>query len=333
MNNTQLPDPRLDLVNDTLRTKYWSWVYFSPEGSPSRLAEVLNQGLPHISQESWPERFDFGGVYINGRPALSDQELHFPCKIEYYEPKFPISQASSIYPVITEESIVYRDDDIVIAYKPARLSSMPAKEQRHFSLKSSLEKLLTTTIHMPSRLDVSAQGLVVVSISSRAHAPLQQAFESRRVTKRYICGTTKSCPWERKVELGQIGRDPRHPVLRVSPAEQGQKAETIFTNLGTNTSSDHEISVLCAQPITGRTHQIRVHASSNGLPLFGDKFYGGDDAPYLHLISSYVSCVHPITGKRLECILPASFLHSWMASAIERVPSLDEATPSLPKSQ
>jgi 23S rRNA pseudouridine1911/1915/1917 synthase len=175
---------------------------------------------------------------------------------------------------------------------------------------------------MPSRLDVSAQGLVLVSTSSRAHAPLQQAFESRRVTKRYLCATASECAWDTKIERGLIGRDPRHPVLRVSPSAQGQTAETIFTNLGAAKSFEQQVTVLCAQPVTGRTHQIRVHAAANGLPLLGDKFYGGHDASYLHLISSYVSFPHPIDGRQVECLVPASFREAWMISSVEKITSL-----------
>jgi len=284
--------------------------------------EVLQRELPHIPSDSWPERFDFGGIYVNGHPALSDQALPFPCRVEYYEPKFSISEATQVYPDVTEKSIIYSDGDIAIAYKPASLSSMPAKEQRHFSLKRSVEKLLGVTIHMPSRLDVSAQGLVLVSTAPRAHALLQQAFESRRVTKRYLCATAGVCSWDTRVERGLIGRDPLHPVLRISPAEQGQTAETIFTNLGAGISSGQTVAVLCAQPITGRTHQIRVHAAANDLPLLGDKFYGGRDASYLHLVSSYISFLHPIDGRLVECSVPLEFQRDWMRSLVKTISSL-----------
>jgi tRNA pseudouridine32 synthase/23S rRNA pseudouridine746 synthase len=322
MINPSSSDHRLDIVNDTLRTRYWSWTYLTSEGSPKRLIEVLHRELSSIPKDSWPERFDFGGIYINGHPALLDQALPFPCRVEYYEPKFSISEAPRIYPTVTESAIIYSDGDIAIAYKPASLSSMPAKEQRHYSLKSSLEKLLGVTIHMPSRLDVSAQGLVLVSTAPRAHAPLQQAFESRRVTKRYLCAAAGVCPWDTRVERGLIGRDPLHPVLRVSPAHQGQTAETIFTKLGVESSSGQEVVVLCAQPVTGRTHQIRVHAAANALPLLGDKFYGGHDASYLHLVSSYISFLHPIDGRVVECEVPVEFERDWMRSSVKRISSL-----------
>jgi len=290
MPNSHDPQVDLDRITSTLRTRYWCWTVLDPAAGPRSLLGLLRQMLPHIPEESWAERFDFGGVYVNGREALADAELPVPCKVEYYEPKFPIRDAAALFP--------------------------------HFSLKKSLETLLGVTIHMPSRLDVSARGLVLVSISPRAHAPVQQAFESRRVIKRYLCATKNECACDRKVERGLIGRDPRHPVLRISPATEGQSAETIFTNLGKGVSSGEVVAILCAQPVTGRTHQIRVHAAANHVPLYGDMFYGGASAAYLHLASAYISFEHPLHARRIELALPERFQADWMRSSIHKLSSL-----------
>jgi tRNA pseudouridine32 synthase/23S rRNA pseudouridine746 synthase len=211
--------------------------------------------------------------------------------------------------------VVYRDDDILIAYKPAGLSSMPAKEQRHFSMKASIEALVQRSIHMPSRLDVSAQGLLVTSISARAHARLQQAFESRQVTKRYLCASRQRPPWsETRVTL-PIARDPRHPVLRIAHATDGQPAETFFRFECDTESEGTPVRVYLAEPITGRTHQIRVHAASQGIALHGDRFYGGERASHLHLVSCEVIVAHPVSGAALRCVLPHSLRPQW-ASAV-----------------
>lgn len=303
---------RLNAVTKALRTTYWAWTYYSPSGAPSRLIEVLLRNLPHIDPQSWPERFHFGGIYVNGKDAPTDQPLPFPCRVEYYEPKFEIQNAHSIFPAVTENYIVYRDADIAVVFKPPKLSSMPAKEQRHFSLKASIEKILNVTVHMPSRLDVSAQGLVVVSVSARAHAPLQQAFEHRGVTKSYLCASANDCLWDEKIVQASLGRDPLHPVLRKTEGLSPQRAETHFSVLRHNLSDRSSSTVLLARPITGRTHQIRVHAASEGLPLLGDAFYGGDYAASLHLVSCAIQCPHPITRADLNISLPQHLQPKWI---------------------
>jgi tRNA pseudouridine32 synthase/23S rRNA pseudouridine746 synthase len=309
--------PSLDEIHDALRTKYWSWTTLtSAPGSPTSLLALLTRELPHIPRDSWPQRFAFGGIYINGREALGDQALPFPHRVEYYEPKFPIESADAVFPEFKSDYVVYRDNDILVAYKPPGLSSMPAKEQRHYSMKAALETVVGGTIHMPSRLDVSAQGLLITSISRRAHPRLQQAFESRLVTKRYLCASTTRAPWSTIQVSLPIARDPRHPVLRVAHATEGQAAETFFSAVCNTTSEDSPVRIYRAEPKTGRTHQIRVHAASQGIPLFGDRFYSGGCASHLHLVSYEIVCAHPVTGEMLTHTLPQHLQPVWIQAAL-----------------
>jgi tRNA pseudouridine32 synthase/23S rRNA pseudouridine746 synthase len=301
-------------VEETLRTRYWCWSLFEEDRDCPTLCALLRSKLPHIDQNSWGERFDFGGIYVNGREALSDTHLTYPCKVEYYEPKFEIRDARSVFPTFETNFVMYADDDIAVAYKPAKLPSMPAKEQRHFSLKASLEHALARTIHMPSRLDVSVQGIVVVSISQRAHAPLQQAFESRRVRKSYRLATTAPCSSDAFTVDLNIVRDRTHPVLRTTSKTEGQSALTHFERSHATLSGEHCVTVLRAYPVSGRTHQIRVHAAAAGVPILGDNFYGDTEANSLHLVSYALNIEHPISGKPLSFVLPSALCPAWVES-------------------
>jgi 23S rRNA-/tRNA-specific pseudouridylate synthase len=302
---------QLQSVNDALRTRYWSWTLLDPTETTCTVFELLCKRLPHISEESWSARFAFGGIYVNGIEAVADLPLPTPCKVEYYEPKFDISEAAKVFPEFKEDYVIYRDEHILVAYKPAGLSSMPAKEQRHFSLKASIEKLVGTSIHMPSRLDVSAQGIVLMSISTSAHAALQRAFEMRDVSKTYLCASGDRPRWEESRVTATIGRDTVHPVLRTTRTGSGQSAETIFRFLGTHTDQSGDCHVMSAQPITGRTHQIRVHAAHECVPLLGDRFYGGTPRAYLHLLAYSIACRHPVSGEYFSCSLPPPLQPEW----------------------
>lgn len=308
---TTAPQIDLERINATLRTAYHCFCLLSSQDGPSSLQELLLLRLPHIPRESWEERFAFGGVYVNGREALSDQALPRPCRVEYYEPKFAISDAATIFPSFEERFIVFQDSAIAVVYKPDRLPSMPAKEQRHFSLKASLESYFKVQIHMPSRLDVSAQGLVVVSLHPDAHARLQQAFESRSVHKTYYFATAADVPWKALCVDLPIARDPRHAVLRTVSGADSQHALTHLTRCGPSRSGEAAATLVRAEPVTGRTHQIRVHAASQSAPIIGDNFYGGAPASSLHLLSQSLALNHPLTGRRLEISLPASLTPAW----------------------
>jgi tRNA pseudouridine32 synthase/23S rRNA pseudouridine746 synthase len=283
----------------------------TPEDGPLRLLDLLKEKLPHIAADSWPERFDFGGVYVNGLEALGDRDLPLPVRVEYYEPKFEISGASSIFPPFKEEFVLFSDGDIAVVYKPPHLSSMPAKEQRHFSLKASLDSHFKTTIHMPSRLDVSAQGIVVVSLSTSAHAGLQRAFETRTVHKTYRLATTSPCQWNDKTVELNIALQPQHPVLRTVSVTAGQTARTHFRLSHRRTDGSIDMNVFEAKPITGRTHQIRVHSAASGIPILGDNFYGGSSAPYLHLVSCAITFPHPVSREEMTFTLPEHLRPTW----------------------
>lgn len=315
MNSSHSPliDVTSDLVrvNEALRTTYWCWTLYSPEDGPRTLLALLRDRLPHIAEDSWASRFDFGGLYINGYEVTSDKELPLPCRVEYYEPKFALMDAHTLFPRFREEYVIFSDNHVAVVYKPPGLSSMPAKEQRHFSLKASVEKHFNAAVHMPSRLDVSAQGLVIVSISSSAHAGLQHAFERRLAHKTYKFATHAQPAWSTHTADSRIDRHPDHPVLRRACYETGQAACTHLEFSHTSMSDNVPCSVITAQPITGRTHQIRVHAASTGLPILGDNFYGGTPASYLHLVSVSLSLPHPVTQTPLSFTLPASLAPQW----------------------
>lgn len=298
-------------VNETLRTRYWTFTLLSPNDGPSSLLDLLKAKLPHIPEHSWEERFHFGGVYINGHEALGDQALPRPCRVEYYEPKFEIAEAAAVFPAFKDEYLLFEDSHIAVVYKPPRLSSMPAKEQRHYSLKASIERLLQRPIHMPSRLDVSAQGLVVVSVSAEAHQGLQRAFETRAANKTYRLATDRPVSWDTRVATANIARHPEHAVLRVASYSEGQSAHTVFNRTLETFSEGIPCQVITAHPVTGRTHQIRVHAASLGVPILGDNFYGGTTSSHLHLASVQLSIPHPIRKEIASFSLPETLTPLW----------------------
>lgn len=302
---------QLSSIEDTLRTKYWYWEIQEPLSPECSLESFLCQHLPHISPESWLERYEFGGIYINGIRRPLGTKLSPPCKIEYYEPKFAIGDAHKIFPQFHSRYVLYEDGRIAVVYKPAGLSSMPAKEQHHFSLKSAVERELKKTIHMPSRLDVSAQGIVVVSTAPQMHAKLQRLFEERKVRKEYLCASLSVPQWQTQHVTLPISRDPKHPVLRTTASNGGQFAETHFSLLTISKGSSGPQANFLASPITGRTHQIRVHAASIGIPLLGDRFYCGAPADHLHLISHSISFRHPSTRTQFTYTASKDLLPAW----------------------
>jgi len=153
---------------------------------------------------------------------------------------------------------------------------------------------------------------LLVSIPPAAHAGLQRAFETCAVHKTYRCASHVRSPWHEKLVDFKIAISAEHPVLRVASTSEGQTAQTRFAYSHSSTSEETPVHVYTANPITGRTHQIRVHAAASGLSLIGDNFYDGLRSPYLHLVSCALMLPHPTTGATVEFSLPPSLSPSWV---------------------
>ncbi|MCO6429895.1 MAG: RluA family pseudouridine synthase [Deltaproteobacteria bacterium] len=298
-----------DSIESAFTSRKWHWTFYGLPAAPSRLVDFLISKLPHIDPSSWPDRFSIGGVFVNGLAADEDLSLPVPCKVEYYEPKVPLSDLHSAFASPDECKVVYEDDYLAVVWKPARLSCLPAKEQKTLNLKCYMQKIFGADLHMPSRLDMSTQGLVLFSRNQLCHSPLQKLFEKRAVNKRYLARVTNSPNWRFKYHSDLITRDLRHPVLRRSSSDEGLPAATIFRKLP-DCGRSH--SLLMARPLTGRTHQIRVHCAHLGLPILGDKFYGGTDFDNLCLLSYRVTFRHPVLGSSVDVRAPDGLIPTWV---------------------
>lgn len=301
--------------DQALSSSYWVWRWYERSGLPNSVIDGLIHLTPHIDPLSWQQRLQFGGVYVNGKPPLTlDAPLPCPCCLEYYEPRFDFREPQLFFPNFEAKQIIYRDKELLAVYKPPGLPSMPARDQNHFSLKQQLDSFLGLTIHMPSRLDMSAQGLVIVSVATSMHKRLQHLFENREIVKSYLFRTHCAPSWDTKTCSDPIGRDDRHPVLRKVFGQDAVHAWTDFSVLARHSDGS---ALVRAQPKTGRTHQIRVHAAHLDVPIVGDKFYSPVPAKNLCLLSYKLEFSHPSTAAPLTISLPREYLPEWAADASE----------------
>lgn len=270
----------LERIQNTFTSK--RYFFQKLDNFPISIKDYFISVLPEIFPDSWDKRFYLGGVFVNGNPILNSSEIiDFPANIEYYEPKFDIDKIEDFFPKFDKNNIVYEENGIVIYYKPRKLPTIPSKEQRFFNLRSYLEKYYGTSVHIPSRLDTSTQGLVIGSYREDTNEFVQKLFEYKRIQKFYMLEVDGIVPWNEYDCNFCIDKSKDHPVLRVSSYE-GKQARTVF--LVIKRDKEKNSTILLAKPITGRTHQIRVHISSLGFSIIGDNFYNGKTASVLHLV-------------------------------------------------
>lgn len=290
-------------LEDALFSKRWCIDRLT--GESVRLTALLCAAAPHIPVDEWPARIGAGGAHVNGAPILSDGELQPPVRVEYFEPaSFPLPPTA--YPLWSADWIVFEDDDVIVINKPARLPTLPVREQATHNVRAYLERYSGKPVHLPSRLDTSTTGLVIASKSPQTHRALQHTFEHRQVIKRYRCELSADPCFARITISSPIGHHPLHPVLRATHSG-GKSALTTFSLI----ESRSKTSLVDAFPLTGRTHQIRVHAAALGYPLVGDNFYNGAESARLHLCCVELVLPHPRDGRELAVSIPDHKLPAW----------------------
>lgn len=201
--------------------------------------------------------------------------------------------------------IIYEDESLVVVNKPAGLRSVPGvdiDDSVYSRLKDSMIIAEPLIIH---RLDMGTSGLLLVAKTPQAHKHIQRQFLNRAVSKRYTALLSKAiCDNEGKISLPLIPDLYNRPMQLVC-FKTGKKSVTLWKVIEVNDG----ITRIHFWPLTGRTHQLRVHAAHQlGLnaPIVGDDLYGTSDKR-LHLHAAYIAFIHPVTKKRMEFEVPEDF--------------------------
>lgn len=212
-------------------------------------------------------------------------------------------------PVTPDLPILYRDDDILVLDKPAGLLTVTGKTPDLFDcLESRVREIFprATVVH---RLDMSTSGVIVMALNLPAHRHLSLQFEQRKTSKTYIAHLWgKLTPESGRVDLPMRCDWPNRPRQIIDP-EQGRSAQTDWKVLSHDDAQN--ITRVALSPITGRSHQLRVHMMSLGHPIMGDEFYAHDEAfsaaPRLMLHAWQLTLAHPETGQNMTFEAPCPF--------------------------
>lgn len=204
--------------------------------------------------------------------------------------------------------ILHQDNDILVLDKPAGLLTVPGKAPAHKdSLQLRVQRVFPTAriIH---RLDMATSGLLVMALHKSAQGQLGKQFEQRLVRKRYrakLFGDLLASAQQTKgtVELPLICDWPNRPKQKVD-WENGKAATTHWQVIDKPGHSTEHATLVDLFPITGRSHQLRVHMLSLGHPIIGDRLYAHDDARKnanrLHLHACEIRFIHPVTGAEMH---------------------------------
>jgi len=238
-----------------------------------RLDKYLTQVLPQFSRAYLQKLIGQGYILVNGQRTKANQRLSKVDRITVELPPSPVHPLAEPIPL----AIVYEDADILVIDKPAGLTVHPAPGHpshtlvnaalAHYpGLAMSNELMRPGIVH---RLDKDTSGLIVIAKSDFAREYLAAQFKSRTVTKGYLVLVRGRLSPEQGMIEAPIGRDPRSR-RRMAIVETGKEASTQYrVQKYLDTYTLVEVT-----PLTGRTHQIRVHLSAIGCPVVGDPVYG-----------------------------------------------------------
>lgn len=187
--------------------------------------------------------------------------------------------SSALVPEDIDLDIIYETDDLMIINKAAGMVVHPSAGHEtgtlvHAALAHAPEMEGIGGEHRPGvvhRLDKDTSGLILMAKNDRTHRFLQEQFRSREVKKTYLAIVDGAPPTPSGRIEAPIGRDPSHrKKMAIVPLQRGREATTLYRVL----ESFKEHSLIEAKPLTGRTHQIRLHFAFLECPIVGDQIYG-----------------------------------------------------------
>jgi tRNA pseudouridine32 synthase/23S rRNA pseudouridine746 synthase len=210
---------------------------------------------------------------------------------------------------MTAPDIVFADDTLIVADKPAGLLAVPGRGADKQDCLAARVQARYADAQIVHRLDMATSGLLVLGRGALAQRSLSIAFAQRRVHKRYtavVAGTIENA--EGRIELPLICDWPNRPRQKVDHA-LGKPSLTLYRALQHDRT--HDTTRVELEPVTGRSHQLRVHLAELGHPILGDTLYASPAvqamAPRLLLHASLLRLPHPVTGEALTFESPAPF--------------------------
>lgn len=210
---------------------------------------------------------------------------------------------------LSEIKVVYEDCSLIVVDKPHGVLSVPGIVGG-CSVQDWLRATYSSNdIFVVHRLDMATSGLLVAARSMEVFKVMQGLFAGREVEKRYIA-LLDGVPWESEGEINlPLTADYDHRPCQKVCYKSGKPAKTIFKQLRKVEYGGKECVLLSLTPVTGRTHQLRVHCAHHAgldVPIVGDSLYG-TAAERLMLHACYIAFTHPVSGDRVELSSSAPF--------------------------
>ena len=211
-------------------------------------------------------------------------------------------------------TIIHQDADCVVVDKPGGLLAVPGRgPDKQDCVAVRIQRIFPWCIEQPAahRLDMATSGLMVLGLTSAAHRDLSRQFAQGLVTKKYRALLEGCVTGSAGVTRLRFRLDPDNRPYQIYDPVLGKEGVTKWQVLAVRDGQ----TLVAFEPLTGRTHQLRLHASHPlglGCPIVGDALYGSGqagDPMLLHAVE--LGFAHPVSGRLLHFTSPAPFGGSW----------------------
>lgn len=265
------------------------------------LAAALRQQGHDVSNRAAKSLVEGGSVKVGGQTAeRASTRVETGALVQVRTKGLPVTSVTELTDI--SPTVIYRDESILAINKPSGLPTHATHDLNRDHAQAAVRRFLGDGAYVAvhHRLDVDTSGVLLFAIARPANKGLADAFAERIASKTYLAAThgkpLAAAAFEVKNHLG----GDRHSDAMVEVHSGGDFAHTSFEvryRAG-------EAALVIARPVTGRTHQIRVHLAGVGSPIVGDLMYGGAPADRLMLHAARLELPHPVTGERLELVAP-----------------------------
>ncbi|MFW6111568.1 MAG: RluA family pseudouridine synthase [Candidatus Bipolaricaulota bacterium] len=276
----------------------------------TRIDKLLATLLPSRSRSRWQKLINQGHVTIEDSRIKPSYKVTPGERIDIEVPESFNSR--ELVPQQLPLEIVYEDSSIIGINKPDSLVVHPGPGHQKGTLANGLIYRYPDLPGLPDptrpgivhRLDKNTSGILVIARTNEAFRDLKGQFKDREVEKEYLALVSGRLKENRGLIDAPVGRSSKDKT-KMTVKLGGKEAQTRFRVI--NRLSD--FTLLKVMPLTGRTHQIRVHMDYIGHRILGDRYYGGPPHNRLMLHSKRLKVKHPETGKiiSLEAPTPQEF--------------------------
>lgn len=283
----------------------------SAEDSEQRLDRWLKRLFPGLPQNLIQKALRKGDIRANGKKIDSNYRL-----IENDEIKYPIFEQNIMFKKENKTSrlnikdyILYQDDDIFVLNKPQGIA-VQGGTNIDDCIDNALGQLQFDKKDKPRlvhRLDKDTSGILLLARTLKAAQFYTNVFKEKRATKLYWAITVGNPSQTKGILKAALLKNNETTYEKVIIDDEGKEAETRYKVLKTK----DKFTLVQLEPLTGRTHQLRVHCANYGFPILGDGKYGGKDAqlkidksrPTLHLHAKSLS-IPTLSGQYLNIVAP-----------------------------